>query len=240
MEERLQKYMARCNVASRRKSEDIILKGRVKVDGIIIKELGFKLDPNFTTVEVDGKIIKPVKEYIYIMLNKPKSYLTTTKDSKNRSIVLDLLPDIKDRIYPVGRLDYDSEGLLLLTNDGEFAYRLTHPKYEIDKTYYVITNGFLNSENLNLIQNGILISGKKTYPAKVEVIDESLNKSSYRVKIHEGRNRQIRKMFEYVGLDVLYLKREKIGNLSLNSLEVGDYRFLDNLEIEKLKKLVNL
>ena len=195
--------MARCGVASRRSSEKIIAQGRVTVNGKIVREMGTKIDPRLDLVRVDGKVITPDSEGIYIKLNKPAGYITSVSDPQGRPTVLDLIGDIGSRVYPIGRLDYESEGLLLLTNDGELAYRLTHPKYEIDKQYYVIVNGDPVYESIKKLRRGVNIDGYTTKPAKISRLGIQEENSIYRVTIHEGRNRQVRRMFEAIGHPVI-------------------------------------
>jgi 23S rRNA pseudouridine2605 synthase len=236
--ERLQKYMARCGVASRRSCEKIIKQGRVSVNGQTVHEMGVKINPAIDIVRVDGKVISPEKEYIYILLNKPTGYITSVSDPLGRPTVLDLIGDVHSRIYPVGRLDYDSEGLLLLTNDGDLAYYLTHPKYEIKKEYYVKVIGNPREKDIETLRKGVNIGGYTTWPAQVERIKSSDNNSVFRIIIHEGKNRQVRRMFEAIGHPVVHLRREKLANLALGSLKVGDWRFLTQKEVEELKAIV--
>jgi 23S rRNA pseudouridine2605 synthase len=239
LKERLQKYMARCGVASRRSSEKIIAQGRVTVNGKIVREMGTKIDPRLDLVRVDGKVITPDSEGIYIKLNKPAGYITSVSDPQGRPTVLDLIGDIGSRVYPIGRLDYESEGLLLLTNDGELAYRLTHPKYEIDKQYYVIVNGDPVYDSIKKLRRGVNIDGCTTKPAKISRLGMQEENSIYRVTIHEGRNRQVRRMFEAIGHPVIYLKRERLGNIVLGDLGLGEWRYLSIKEIKSLKNLLN-
>lgn len=238
MGERLQKYMARCGIASRRGCEEIIAQGRVSVNGEMIQEMGRRINPQFDDIRVDGKIISPESKSIYIILNKPAEYITSVSDPQGRPTVLDLVEDISERIYPVGRLDYDSEGLLMLTNDGELAYRLTHPKYEIKKQYNVIARGDPDIRAIKMLEGGVDIDGYLTKPANIVKLGMKGNSSIFQVTIHEGRNRQVRRMFETIGHPVIYLKREKFGNISLGSLELGRWRYLSTGEIEDLMDLV--
>ena len=235
MEERLQKYMARCGIASRRKAEEIILQGHVKVNGIIVKELGSKVDPEKDEITVYGKIIYEKEEHIYIKLYKPEGYITTVKDQFNRKTVLDLI-NIKERIYPIGRLDYDTSGLLLLTDDGDLANKLMHPKYRIFKTYEVELKGSIKKESINILRKGVLIDGYKTAPAKVKLLKQTQNNTSVQISIHEGKNRQVRKMFEAVGNKVIKLKRISFGNIGLGQLKPGQWKYLTVDEVSFLKR----
>lgn len=235
--ERLQKYMARCGVASRRNCENIIKQGRVSVNGEIVRAMGIKINPATDVVRVDGKIISPEKEYIYILLNKPAGYITSVNDPQGRPTVLDLIDGVDSRIYPVGRLDYESEGLLLLTNDGELAYYLTHPRYEIKKQYKVVVVGNPEEKDIEILRKGVDIGGYTTWPAHVERIKSNKDNSVFRIVIHEGKNRQVRRMFETIGHPVLYLRRERLANITLGSLKVGEWRHLTQKEVEELKAI---
>lgn len=234
---RLQKYMAHCGVASRRKCEEMILEKRVKVNGEIITELGYKINPLKDIVMVDGKKIRHKEKKIYIIMNKPKGYVTTVSDEYNRRTVIDLLRDVKERVYPVGRLDYDTSGLLLLTNDGDLAYKLTHPRHEIPKTYIATIKGNPSEEELEKFRNGLEIDNYITSKAEIEVLRTINDRSLVKIKIYEGKNRQIRKMCEKIGHPVISLKRIAIGDLELGNLKKGCWRFLSNDEIEYLKKI---
>ena len=234
-EERLQKYIARCGIASRRKAEEIILQGNVKVNGIIVKELGSKINPEKDVVTVYDKKIHEKEEHIYIKLYKPEGYITTVKDQFNRKTVLDLV-NIKERIYPIGRLDYDTSGLLLLTDDGDLTNKLMHPKYRIFKTYEAEIKGSISEDSINILKNGVLIDGYKTAPAKVKLINRSQVKTSVQISIHEGKNRQVRKMFEKIGHRVIKLKRISFGNINLGELSEGQWKYLTDDEIKYLKR----
>lgn len=236
MEERLQKYMASCGVASRRKCEEIILSGKVKVNGNIICELGSKVDVNNDVVEYNGKIIKPEENKVYIMLNKPEGYITSVKDEKNRKTVIDLV-NINERIYPIGRLDYDSSGLLLLTNDGDIYNKIIHPRVKIVKRYIAVVKGEFNKSEIDKFKKGIDIGGYITAPASIKIIKFEDNKTTVEIGIHEGKNRQIRKMCSALGHDVIALKRIAIGEIKLGYLKRGEYR---NLTKEELKYINNL
>ncbi len=234
--ERLQKYMASCGVASRRKCEEIIAEGRVKVNGVTVREAGLKIQPGKDRVTVDGKEIIPANKLVYIMLNKPVGYVSTVRDQFMRPTVLDLVKGVKGRIYPVGRLDYDSEGLILLTNDGNFAYGLTHPRHKVDKTYMVVVQGRPDRIEIDRIRSGVEIDGRMTSPADIRVESIQGNKTTFRVVIHEGRNRQVRRMFEAIGYTVVSLKRTGIGKLQLGTLAPGKWRFLEDREVKDLYK----
>ncbi|HBC30415.1 MAG TPA: pseudouridine synthase [Clostridiales bacterium] len=234
-EERLQKYIARCGIASRRKAEEIILQGNVKVNGIIVKELGSKINPEKDVVTVHDKKIHEKEEHIYIKLYKPEGYITTVKDQFNRKTVLDLI-NISERIYPIGRLDYDTSGLLLLTDDGDLANKLMHPKYRIFKTYEVEIKGSISEASINMLRNGVLIDGYKTAPAKVKLINQSQMNTSVQISIHEGKNRQVRKMFKKIGHRVIKLKRISFGNINLGGLSEGQWKYLTDDEVKYLKR----
>ncbi|ADQ06912.1 pseudouridine synthase [Caldicellulosiruptor hydrothermalis 108] len=225
---RLQKFMAQCGVASRRKCEEIILQGRVKVNGKLVNQLGFKVDPEKDVVEVDGKRISLQRQKVYIMLNKPFGVISSAKDEKGRKTVVDLVKDkVNVRVFPVGRLDFDTTGLILLTNDGEFAYKVTHPKHDIEKTYIALIKGIPSKEEIERFEKGLLIDGKMTAPAKFKILKLINGNALVEIKIHEGRNRQIRKMCDQIGHKVLKLKRVAIGKLQLGKLKEGKFVFLD-------------
>lgn len=234
-EVRLQKFMAEQGVASRRKSEDLIRAGKVKVNGHIA-EIGMKINPRKDLVTVGKQKLTNVKnrKMVYIMLNKPRGYVTTVSDELGRKTVMDLLPDFGCRIYPVGRLDKDSEGLLLLTNDGAFTNCMTHPSHEYAKVYRVTVRPSVNDEILFNLRNGIEIDGRKTAPCEVTVLTEEENRVVLEFILHEGRNRQIRKMCESQGLEVARLKRISIGPIKLGMLKQGDYKELSEQDVKKL------
>lgn len=232
---RLQKYLAEQGIASRRKSEDLIRQGKVKVNGHIA-QIGMKINPRKDIVTVGNqKIVSPRKrKMIYVMLNKPRGYVTTVSDELGRKTVMDLLPDFGDRIYPVGRLDKDSEGLLILTNNGSFTNCMTHPSHEYAKVYRVTVRPSVNDEILDNLRNGIVIDGRKTAPCEVTVLTQEENRVVLEMILHEGRNREIRKMCESQNLEVARLKRISIGSLKLGMLKQGDYREIGEQEIKKL------
>ncbi len=232
--ERLQKYIARSGVTSRRKAEELILAGQVKVNGITVTELGTKIDTQTDIVLVDDKKISEVKQYTYIKLNKPEGYVTTVKDQFNRKTVLDLI-DINERIYPIGRLDYYTSGLLLLTNDGDLANKLMHPKYHIFKTYIAEIDGRISEDSIKNLTNGVVIEDYKTAPAKVKLLKFMENKSNVQISIYEGKNRQVRKMLDAVGHNVIQLKRISFGEITLGDLKIGSWKNLSNEEIQFLK-----
>lgn len=232
-EVRLQKFMAECGVASRRKSEEIIERGKVKVNGHVAR-IGDKIDPRKDLVTVFGKRINKVTEMRYIMLHKPRGYVTTVSDELGRRTVMDLVKDVKERIYPVGRLDKDSEGLLLLTNDGNFANALMHPSNNFSKIYRVTVRPGVNDKILNDLREGVVIDERKTAPCEVHVVKEEEGRCVLEIVLHEGRNRQIRKMCEAVGIEVARLKRIAEGPIKLGMLPQGKWRDLDEKEVKKL------
>lgn len=234
---RLQKYMALSGVASRRKSEEMIMRGKVKVNGQVVDTLGAKIDPDKDTVEVNNKVIRIEKRKIYIMLNKPVGYVSTVSDQFDRETVVDLVDkDIDERLYPVGRLDYDTEGLILLTNDGDFTYSITHPKHHIDKTYIATVKGIPSKEKLRKFQNGLEMEDYVTSPAKVEIVKVMRSSCELEITIHEGKNRQVRKMCSAIGHPVIKLKRVAIGDVVLGNLPLGKWRHLSPAEVQYLLK----
>lgn len=240
MEEiRLQKFMADSGIASRRKCEELILQGKVQVNGKQITELGTKINPEKDVVEFENKIINNEnKKYVYILLNKPIGYVTTAKDQFGRDTVLDLVK-VKERIVPVGRLDMYTSGALILTNDGDFANKVTHPSHEINKTYNVTVKGIVTDENVKALESGVIIDKNyKTKPAIVKIlkIDKEKKISRIQITIHEGKNRQIRKMCKAIDKNVLALHRAKIGELTVKNIPLGKWKFLNKNEIEKLIK----
>lgn len=231
---RLQKYMAESGIASRRKSEELIAAGKVKVNGKVAS-IGDKIDPKRDIVSVDGRKIALAKSSVYIMLHKPRGFITTMSDEMDRKCVAELISDLDVRVYPVGRLDKDSEGLLLFTNDGEFANNMTHPSKHIPKTYRVTVRPDITEEQINRFMTGIMIDGKMTLPANVNVISKEPGRVVLEVVICEGRNRQIRKMCEELGLEVARLKRIAIGPVRLGMLPQGKWRNLTPQEVHSLK-----
>ncbi|PMD70317.1 pseudouridine synthase [Companilactobacillus nuruki] len=234
---RLQKFMAEAGVASRRKSEELIAKGHVKVNGKTVTEMGIKVD-NRDKIEVDGMPLEEEKKR-YILMYKPRGVISAVKDDKGRKVVTDLLEeDVDERIYPIGRLDYDTSGLLLLTNDGEFANHLMHPRYHVEKAYIAKVEGFLSTEEIKKLENGIKLKGYTTSKAKVKVMskDKKKNSTIVRIVIHEGHNHQVKNMFDAVGHKVEKLSRESYDFLTLNGLVSGQYRDLTRQEVAELKK----
>ncbi len=231
-EVRLQKFMADCGVASRRKSEELIEAGKVKVNGHPV-HIGDKVNPKKDIVTVKGKKINKVEKLVYIALNKPRGYVTTVSDERGRKTVMDLV-DVEERVYPVGRLDKDSEGLIILTNDGSFANALMHPKHNYAKVYRVTVRPKVDDGMLYKLRNGIEIDGRKTAPCEVSVITEEEGRVVLEFILREGRNRQIRKMCEAVGLEVARLKRISIGPIKLGMLQTGKYRMLSENDVKKL------
>lgn len=237
MEERLQKYLANCGIASRRKCEEYILQGRVKVNEKTVSELGIKVNPEKDIIKFEEKEIKPEKKFVYILLNKPIGYVTTANDQFGRDTVLDLAK-VKERVVPVGRLDMYTSGALILTNDGDFVYKVTHPKHEIEKTYTVTVKGIVQDSEVKMLKNGVIIEDYKTKPAKVKILKTDIEKNISRLEmtIHEGKNRQIRKMCEAVGRKVLALHRSKIGKIGVKDLEIGKWRYLQPKEVQEILK----
>lgn len=237
MEERLQKYLANCGVASRRKCEEYIKQGKIKVNGEIVTELGTKINPEKDIIEFENKRIKQNSKHIYILLNKPIGYVTTADDQFGRDTVLDLVK-VRERIVPVGRLDMYTSGALILTNDGDFVYKVTHPKHEIEKTYTVTVKGIVQNSEVEQLRQGVKIEEYTTKPAKVKILKTDTEKdiSRLEITIHEGKNRQVRKMCEAVGRKVLALHRSKIGNIGVKDLELGKWRYLNSKEVEQLTK----
>ena len=235
MEVRLQKYFTDCGVLSRRAAEAEIAAGRVRVNGEIA-QLGTKIDPARDTVTYKGKAVEPQNDRkIYVMLNKPRGYVTTLSDEKSRKCITELISDIEERIYPIGRLDMDSDGLLLLTNDGELTNFLTHPRHEIPKIYHVKVKGSLTPEKLREIGKPIEIDGMETKPVKVTLVSTDRDSSTLEMTLFEGRNRQIRRMCEARDVEILRLCRIAIGNITLGNLAPGKWRYLSHAQVEYLK-----
>ena len=236
--ERLQKAIANSGICSRRKAEELIIAGKVEVNGKLVTELGTKVNDKDEIV-VDGKLIEK-EEKVYFLLNKPRGVVSTVSDEKNRTTVVDII-DTDKRIYPIGRLDYDTTGVLILTNDGEFANLMMHPKNEIDKVYLAKVQGIVTGNEVKQLENGVLIEGIKVYSSRVKVkkIDKEKEQSFIEITIHEGKNHQVKKMFESVNLPVIKLTREKIAFLTVNNLKSGEYRKLNNKEIHQLYNLAS-
>ena len=237
-EERLQKYLANSGIASRRKAEEYILQGKVKVNGKIVTELGTKIIPEKDIIEFEGKKVNNDIKKVYVLLNKPIDYVTTVKDQFDRKTVIDIVKNAGKNLIPVGRLDMYTSGALILTNDGDFIFHVTHPKHEVEKTYTVTLRGKVTKEDVENLKQGVIIDEEyKTKPAKVRImkIDEEKNISRLEIIIHEGKNRQVRKMCEAIGKKVIALHRSKIGNIGVKDLKIGEWRYLTKKEVESLK-----
>ena len=237
MEEvRLQKFIAASGICSRRNAEVLITEGKIKVNGEVITQLGVKINPNKDVVEYNNEIVKAPEEFVYILLNKPIGYVTTAKEQFGRPTVLDLVKNVKYHVLPVGRLDMYTSGAIILTNDGEFMNEVTHPKHEINKTYNATVRGVVTKEDVKKLENGVeiedYISGKAI--VKILKIDEQKNISRLQITIHEGKNREVRKMCEAIGKNVIALHRAKIGNLDVKDLKIGEWRYLEKDEMGQL------
>ena len=235
MEERLQKYLAECGIASRRKCEEYIIQGKVQVNGKTITELGVKVNPEKDKITFEGKNVKQEERKVYILLNKPIGYVTTSDEQFGRDKVLDLVK-VRERVVPVGRLDMYTSGALILTNDGDFVYKVTHPKHEIRKTYTVTVKGIIKNEEVEQLRKGVKIDDYTTRPAKVKILktDEEKDISRLEITIHEGKDRQVRRMCESVGRRVIALHRSKIGNIGVKDIELGKWRYLKDFEVKTL------
>lgn len=233
---RLQKYLAQCGIASRRCAEELMRSGQISVNGQKIINPGVKIDPEKDKVFFKNKLVGfPKSGAVYILLNKPKGYVTTVKDVHAEKIVFDLLKEVREKVFPVGRLDKNTRGLLLFTNDGELCFRLTHPRYEIEKTYYIKIKGGITDNDIARLKEGIIVEGVKTLPAKVKVVKRDKDVSEIELIIREGKKRQIRNMIKSLGYFLLDLKRTKFGNFELGDLKEGKFRYLTDEEIRKLK-----
>src|SRR5829696_4149403 len=241
MLQRLQKILSTAGVASRRLSEELILQGRVSVNGTTVRELGTKADPSVDEIKVDGRRIKTEQRKRYVLLNKPRGYITTRSDPQGRPTVMDLMKGVKEYVYPVGRLDYDSEGLLILTNDGDLAARLTHPRHEVEKVYEARVKGVPDDHTLERLAKGVTIEGRRTAPAKLRAsepfVKASREQTVIQITIHEGRQRQVREMFDSVGHPVVRLKRVRIGTLEDKDIPPGHWRDITPQEIAKLQRV---
>jgi 23S rRNA pseudouridine2605 synthase len=226
MKERLQKILARAGIASRRAAEELIRQGKVTVDSVVVTEMGCRVDPALQSVSFEGRPIAAVEEKLYLLLNKPKGYVTTLDDPQGRPIVTSLLQGISVRVFPVGRLDVDTEGALILTNDGDFAQRILHPSFEIERTYLALVSGHPERKNIALLERGIELEGRTTWPARLRIRKKNATGTWVEITIHEGRKRQVRKMFQAVGHRVIELKRTAYGGLQLGDLARGAYRIL--------------
>jgi pseudouridine synthase len=234
---RLQKIISQAGISSRREAERLILEGRVLVNGSVIRELGAKANLQTDDIRVDGKKIKKEGQKIYLLLNKPKGCVTTVKDDRGRPTVIDLLRGMKKKVYPVGRLDFNTEGILLLTNDGDFAQRLAHPRHKIPKTYSVKVSGVPTEKEIRKLSDGVVVFKRKTAPAEVSLDRTTGNNIWLSITLHEGRKRQIRRMCEIIGHPVIKLKRVKYGFLELGALKVGEYRSLSSQEVKRLMEM---
>lgn len=234
--ERLQKILSQAGIASRRASEQLMLEGRVTVNGKTVKELGTKAEAGKDDIRVDGRRVKFAEHHRYILLNKPKGYVSTRSDPEKRKTVIDLMRGVSDYVYPVGRLDFDSEGLLILTNDGDLAAKLTHPSHEVARVYEAEVLGVPDAHDLQRLGRGLVVEGRRTAPADVELLHEKGGHATLRVTIHEGRNRQVRKMCDAIGHPVSALRRVAIGPLRDPKLKVGYWRELSAREVESLRK----
>jgi len=234
---RLNKFMATCGVASRRACDDIIESGRVRINAVVVKKMGIQVDPSSDIVAVDGKAIRMKGYFDYIMLYKPTGYITTASDPQGRRTVLDLLPKTDKRLFPIGRLDYNTSGLLLLTNDGDLAQKLTHPSFEFGKTYVAIVEGDINEPELVKLRTGVDIGGFITSNAQAIVLKKYDSQSEVQLTIHEGKNRQVRRMFEALNMKVKSLKRIAVGKLNLDGLKEGQHRTLTEKEVKYLKDI---
>lgn len=233
---RLNKYIAMAGAASRRKADQLTLEGKVRINGSVMKEPGYDVVSG-DVVEVNGQTIEPAKKPVYLMLNKPKGFITSVSDERDRPTVMELMSDVSERVFPIGRLDYNTSGMLLMTNDGDLAHLLTHPKHQVVKTYRARVAGILSPERVARLRKGIDIGGYVTSPAEVTVVKQVDRSAIVEIKIHEGKNRQIRKMFAAVGNKVVDLERVAIGQIYLGHLMIGHYRKLTPQEVEYLKNL---
>ena len=238
--QRLNKFIAMSGIASRRKADELISLGRVMVNNKVETRVGIKVKQGVDSIVVDGKTVSNVQHKIYIILNKPFGYVSTLNDPHGRPIIMDLLKDVKKRVFPVGRLDFDSQGLLILTNDGQLAFRLMHPKFHIPRTYKVIINGYFSNKSAVRLEKGIPLEDGLTHPAHVRTIKRDQNRSTVKITIFEGRSREIRRMFEALGHKTIKLIRTDYGNLVLGDLKVGKFRYIKELELKALNTLVGL
>ncbi|MBR2744551.1 MAG: rRNA pseudouridine synthase [Clostridia bacterium] len=233
---RLQKYIANAGICSRRKAEELIIEGKVTVNNETITELGFKIDSEKDIVYVNGKKVEQVSEFKYVLLNKPVGYVTTVKEQFDRPTVIDLIKNVPEKLLPVGRLDMYTSGAIILTNDGDFIYKVTHPKHEVEKTYNATVRGIVDSSDIEKIEKGLQIDDYITAEAKAKILktDEEKNISRVQITIHEGKNREVRKMCEAIGKKVIALHRAKIGNISVKDMKIGEWRYLSDKEVKSL------
>jgi pseudouridine synthase len=238
--QRLNKILSLSGITSRRKADELIISGRVTVNDHTVRELGVRANLDQDRIKVDGKEIPRLSERLYILLNKPFGYVCTLSDPEGRPLVTELLKGIKQRVYPVGRLDFDSMGLLLFTNDGEWAYRLTHPSYQVQRTYKADIEGRVTDAALNSLKKGVQLEDGSSGSSEIELIKRNDRRSTVRIVITQGRNRQVRRMFEAVGFRVVHLIRTGIGGIEIGDLKVGEFRHLSTGEVRELKKIVGL
>ncbi len=231
---RLQKYIAQCGVSSRRHAEELINSGRVRVNGLTICEMGV-LVSDTDKIEVDGKPIEKEERLVYIMLNKPSEYVTTVTDPEGRKTVMDLIGEVNERVYPVGRLDYDTKGLIILTNDGDLAYNITHPSQEIKKTYLAEVLGIPSKTSMNLLRTGVMLDGRPTAKSEAHIVESKGNNTVLKIVINEGRNRQVKRMCEKIGHPVIKLERISVGKLTLGNLRKGQWRYLTPQEVNSFR-----
>jgi 23S rRNA pseudouridine2605 synthase len=231
---RLQKYLAQCGLASRRKAEQLIAEGLISVDGKVVTEMGVTIIPEVNLVTFKGKQLKVKEALVYYLLNKPRGYVTTLSDPQGRPIVTSLIKEVSVRLFPVGRLDLDTEGALIMTNDGQLAHKIQHPSNETNKTYEALVKGRPSREKISLLENGILVEGKMTSPATIQILAARDHNCLLKITIHEGRKRQVKKMFSNIGHAVLHLKRVAYGKLTLGDLPIGSYRRLSSLDLRKI------
>jgi pseudouridine synthase len=235
--ERIQKILAKAGIASRREAERMMVEGRVSVNGKVVQTLGFKADPSKDHIKVDGKRLAPFEPKVILLLNKPRGYLSTVKDPKGRPTVLDLLKNLKWRIYPIGRLDFDAEGLLLLTNDGDLAHLLSHPRFSIPKTYWAKVTGVPEEKKLTRLKKGVMLEDGRAKAVSCAVIRQKEKNSWVRIVVTEGRNHLVKRMFSAIGHTVLKLKRVEYGPIQLGDLAFGQFRYLTREEMEKVKQI---
>ena len=235
---RLQKFLATQGIASRRHAEDLIRDGKVTVNGVVVTDMGVKIEPGRDIIMVNGQTVTPESKKVYLMLNKPAGVLVTAQDTHDRKTVLDLIGDIDTRVFPVGRLDKDTEGLLLLTNDGALSFLLTHPSKEVTKEYHATVAGVPDEQQLDQLRQGVMIEGRLTAPARVDIIKSGNGNAILRIRIHEGRKRQVRRMCQAIGHPVSRLIRVQFGPLTMEGLAPGSYRYLSESELKALQALL--
>ena len=236
LQERLQKLISQAGITSRRKAEVLILQGQVEVNGKVVRTIGAKADPEKDHIKLNGRLIQPTQQNVYLMLNKPRGCVTTLKDPQGRPTVMDLLTGVYQRVYPVGRLDFDAEGLLFFTNDGQIAAHLMHPRFEVSRTYLVKVKGCLSDQEIQKLETGVALSDGMSAACRIKKVRKTAENSWIELTMHEGRNRQVKRMLEHAGHPVLKLRRIRFAGLELEGLEVGEYRYLTGREVEKLKK----